>query len=359
MNRLDRRVQCHFDYLIPLLLLPVIVTSVWLVYEINPSLAYKQIGYIAVSFVLAGLLFLLPLRKLIWIAPILYWIDILLLISVKFFGISILGAKRWLEIPLIGLTIQPSEIMKPALILMLAYLIQKNPPPDEGYDLKEFLRIGSYILIPFILIVIEPDLGSATVILLLGFFVLFIMGVRWKIWATLAALFLLSSTLIYDNLRPYQQQRIKDFLSEKPSYHVQQSIITIGSGGLFGKEKEEATQTQLKFLPIATSDFIFAYHVERFGFWGAFLLLGIYFLLIIHLFTLSQKTRDDPLSTVLALSVGALFFIYVSVNVMMTIGLAPVVGIPLPMFSVGGSSFINFMILLTILENFIAFRYNF
>lgn len=113
----------------------------------------------------------------------------------------------------------------------------------------------------------EPDLGTALVLLLVGYGILFIVGVNWKIWATIFITIGLSSPLIYTYLiKDYQKKRIQDFLSEKPSYQVQQSIIAIGNGGLTGKETQEATQTQLKFLPIATSDFIFAYFVERYGF---------------------------------------------------------------------------------------------
>ena len=143
---------------------------------------------------------------------------------------------------------------------MLAYIINRNPPDINGYRIKDFLKISFYILLPFILIAKEPDLGTALVLLLIGYGVLFFVGVYWKIWATIITTILLLSPLTYEyGLKNYQKIRIQDFLSEKPSYHVQQSIIAIGSGGLTGKSKEESTQTQMKFLPIATSDFIFAF----------------------------------------------------------------------------------------------------
>jgi len=213
-----------------------------------------------------------------------------------------------------------------------------------------------FILLPFFLIAKEPDLGTATVLLLLGVGVLFLVGVKWQVWVTLAVGFLVSAPLIYTQLHDYQKKRITDFLSEKPSYHVQQSIIAIGSGGVFGKPKEEATQTQMKFLPIASSDFIFAYVVERFGFVGAMALIGLYVLIILHLLSISLFTNDAYIKVVAA-SISLLIFVYMSVNIAMTIGLAPVVGVPLPMFSYGGSSFVNFMILYGILENLMAFRF--
>jgi len=359
MFSVDRRVLIHFDIFIVLMILPLCFGSLYLISEVNMSLAKKEVLYILIGFGLFLALTITPIRKLLWIIPIVYWLDILLLISVKFFGVSILGAKRWLEIPFTPMTIQPSELIKPALLMMLALLIQKDPPPKEGYNIKQFAKISGYILLPFCLIAIEPDLGSAMVVLLLGFGVLFTVGVRWKIWATLSLIVILSSTFLYGSLKDYQKQRIKDFIGDKPSYHVQQSIIAIGSGGIIGKSKDDATQVQLKFLPIATTDFIFAYYCERFGFLGAFLLISLYAVMILHIFFMRQKFKNDHFGIVFATGVAVLFFIYSSINIAMTTGLAPVVGIPLPMFSYGGTSFITFMILLGVLENLLAFRFNF
>ena len=165
--------------------------------------------------------------------------------------------------------------------------------------------------------------------------------------------------MIYDHLRPYQKQRIKDFLSDEPSYQVQQSIITIGSGGIYGKYKEEATQTQLKFLPVAASDFIFAYLCERFGFVGALLLFGTYIIMILHILSLTRLDTKDYLANSVLVAVAILIFLYSSVNIAMTIGLSPVVGVPLPFFSHGGSFFINFVLLFAIIENLLAFKFKF
>lgn len=360
MIQIDRRIITHFDFFLLLLIVPIALSSLFLISEVNEALAKKELAYIIMGLGALVFMALIPIRKLTWLIPIIYWVDILLLISVKFFGISILGAQRWLEIPFTSMTLQPSEIIKPALLLMLAYQIQKNPPPDDGYDWKAFAKISIYIILPFLLIAIEPDLGSAGVVLMLGFGVLFLVGVRWKIWAILLVGFLTMSTLLYEfGLRDYQKQRIEDFIAEKPSYHVQQSIIAIGSGGLFGKDKEDATQVQLKFLPIATTDFIFAYHVERFGFFGALILIIAYATMTLHVLGLRSKFKNDYFGVVFASGIGVLIFVYSSINIAMTIGLAPVVGIPLPMYSYGGTSFITFMILFGILENLLAFRFNF
>jgi len=355
--RIDKRILAQFDFFSIILIIPLIITSNWLINEVVPTLGQKQIAYVGVSvFVFLGI-FLLPIRRMSWVIPLIYWINIALLLAVEFFGHARLGAQRWIDIPLINATIQPSEFVKPALILMLAYLIYRNPPPIGGYRVKEFLKISFYILLPFILIAKEPDLGTALILLLIGYGVLFFIGVYWKIWAVIISSILLLSPIAYKFLlHDYQKTRVKDFLSEKPSYHVQQSMIAIGSGGLTGKSKDEATQTQMRFLPISTSDFIFAYLVERSGFLGALGIILIYVMLILHLFSLSLFYNDYYIKVV-TISISFMLFIYMAINISMTIGYAPVVGIPLPMFSYGGSSFLNFIILFAIMQNLITFRY--
>jgi rod shape determining protein RodA len=355
---IDRRILAHFDFITVILLIPLIFTSGWLIYEIHPSLGQKHTVYVFVGIGVFIGVFLLPIRRMLWMIPITYWTSILLLIAVEFLGHSRLGAKRWIEIPFIHFTIQPSELLKPAFVLMLAYLISRNPPPRDGYRLKDFLKLSFFIILPFFLIAKEPDLGTATVLLLLGYGILFIVGVYWKIWVTLIIGFLVSLPLIYTQLHDYQKQRLHDFVAEKPSYQVEQSIIAVGSGGFFGKEKNDATQAQMKFLPIASSDFIFASTVERFGFFGALILILLYAALITHLLIIAFWTEDYYIKVV-AGGLSLLFFIYMAVNIAMTIGFAPVVGVPLPMFSYGGSSFVNFMVLLAILENLLAYRFRY
>jgi len=357
-KKIDRRIIAHFDYILIALLTPLVLVSGMLIAEIHPVLAQKHTVYVLVGIAVFIFFFLFPIRRFSWLIPLVYWLNIALLVAVEFFGHSRLGAKRWLELPFINFTLQPSELVKPAFILMLAYLISKNPPPHGGYRIFDFAKLSFFILLPFLLIAKEPDLGTAMVLMLLGFGVLFVIGVYWKIWASLAFALLVSAPLLYGQLHDYQKKRIHDFLSEKPSYHVQQSIIAIGSGGFGGNSVVESTQTQMKFLPIASSDFIFAYVVERFGFFGGFLLVLVYAIMILHLFSISVFNNDYYIKVV-SLSIAFLFFIYMSVNIAMTIGFAPVVGVPLPMFSYGGSSFVNFMIILAVLQNLLAFRFTF
>ena len=358
MRLFDKRIISHFDYLLIIFVLPLIFLSYHLISETNEQLASKQIVYFTISFFAFFIVFILPIRKKLRIIPTLYWIGIVLLIAVEFWGLSKLGAKRWIFIPFLGTTIQPSELIKPVFILMLGYLIHHKPPPKDGYSFVDFLYFSFYILLPFILIAKEPDLGTAMVLLFVGYGILFIIGVNWKIWASIILIIGIASPFIYTYLiKDYQKKRITDFISEKPSYHVQQSIIAIGSGGLTGKLSEEATQTQLKFLPIATSDFIFAYFVERYGFLGAMGLIFLYVLIILHLFTINYYFKDDYIVRAFASGLGLLIFFNMSINILMVIGFAPVVGLPLPLFSYGGSSFINFIVTFAILENLLAFRY--
>lgn len=355
--RIDKRILAQFDFFSIILIIPLVITSHWLIDEVVPALAQKQIAYVGVSALVFLGVFLLPIRRMSWVIPLVYWINITLLLAVEFFGHARLGAQRWIEIPFINATIQPSEFVKPALILMLAYLIHKNPPQIDGYRIKDFLKLSFFILLPFILIAKEPDLGTALVLMLIGYGILFFVGVHWKIWAVIVGSVLLLSPLAYKFLlHDYQKTRIKDFVSEKPSYHVQQSMIAIGSGGFSGKSKDEATQTQMRFLPISTSDFIFAFLVERSGFLGALGIILIYVMLILHLFSLSIFYNDYYIKVV-TIGISFMIFIYMGVNISMTIGYAPVVGVPLPMFSYGGSSFLNFIILFAIMQNLITFRY--
>jgi rod shape determining protein RodA len=352
------------DYFIILFIVPIVGISCFLVSEIQPDLAYKQYFYYFVSLIIFIIFMTFSLRKFIWVIPIIYWLNVILLISVNFFGVVKLGAKRWLEIPFFGdivITIQPSEFAKPTLILMLAYLISNNPPRNtNGYGISKFLYFSFYILLPFFLIAIEPDLGTGLVLIIIGYGILFLCKVNYKIWVFLGFFTLFFVPFSYKYiLHDYQKSRIDSFLAPKPSYQVRQSLIAIGSGGLNGKSKENATQTQLKFLPIASSDFLFAYLIERFGFSGGFFLLFLYLILVLHIFHKALVYKKDFFLKVVSIGVSFLIFFYVVINISMTIGLAPVVGLPLPFFSYGGSSFVTFTILIAILQNLLAFRFKF
>jgi len=351
-----RTLPKNFDYLLIIQVIPLLVISSILVKEINPALFHKQLVYYVVGAIGLSVAAFIPWSKILWwFAPVSYFFNLLLLLAVDIAGKKILGARRWLEIPGVGLTVQPSEFIKVSVILMLAYLINRNPPPKEGYGFVMFAKLSVIIIIPFLLIAKEPDLGTALVLLLTGYGVLYFVGVKWRVWFSLLLILSISAPILYGHLHDYQKKRIADFLG-KPSYHVQQALIAIGSGGMEGKEKSDATQTQLKFLPISSSDFIFAYLGERFGFKGMLAVVFLYILLIVHLLTISRIYSQDYLIKTISAGIAFLIFIYMNVNMYMIIGMAPVVGIPLPMFSHGGTSFIIFAVFFGILLNIVAFK---
>ena len=352
----DKHIFKHFSYILMFQVVPLFVISSYLINEINPHLFQKQMVYYFIASVAFVVSAFIPWRQIIWwFVPLFYLGNLGLLIAVEFIGKSILGAQRWIEIPGLGVTIQPSEFIKVSVIMMLGYLIGRTPPPEKGYGIFQFIKLSIVIVIPFLLIAKEPDLGTALVLLITGYGILFVVGINWKIWATIIIILGLTAPLLYGQLKPYQKKRVTDFIG-KPSYHVKQALIAIGSGGLEGKAKENATQTQLKFLPVSSTDFIFAYLGERLGFKGMMVVIGLYILLIFNLLYISAKYANDYLIKAFASGLAFLIFVYMGVNIYMVIGLAPVVGLPLPLFSHGGTSFIIFAVIFGILQNLIAFK---
>ena len=346
----------NFNYILILQIVPLLIISSMLIKEINPHLFQKQMAYYAVSALVFVIAAYTPWKFILWFfAPLIYIVNIGLLLAVEVAGKTILGAKRWLVLPG-GFTMQPSEFMKLSILLFLAFLISKKPPKENGYGLFEFLILSIIILVPSYLIYKEPDLGTTLLLLLGAYGMLFLVGINWKIVVSGIVALSIALPFTYNYiLKPYQKKRINDFLG-KPSYQVQQALIAIGSGGIEGKSKEEATQTQLKFLPVSTTDFIFAYLGERHGFKGMVIVVVLYILLIIHLLVISHIYSEDYQIVVVSSGLAVLFFVYMGVNIYMVIGLAPVVGAPLPMFSHGGTSFVIFAFLFGILENLISFK---
>lgn len=330
-------------------------------YELDYALFIKQLKYIAVSCGLMIILFFVPFRSLHFAIIVSYVVCLFLLAMVHVIGSQKLGAQRWLDIPFTSFSIQPSEIMKIALMLLIASYVSANPPPKDGYRIKEFCVISFFVLLPFIFILKEPDLGTAMIVLLTGFGTLFLVGVNKKIWIALGLVVALLTPVMYviDPLKDYQKKRIMDFVSDKSPYQVNQALIAIGSGGLLGKSKEEATQSQLKFLPYANTDFVFAYFVERFGLIGAFALLALFFYMILHILRLGFMYEEDYFLRAVTCYIAILIFLYVGINVCMVIGFAPVVGVPLPLVSYGGTSFVTFITLFTILESILVFKFVF
>ena len=276
------------------------------------------------------------------VGPWLFFLCLVLLILVLLIGETRNGATRWLNI---GISFQPSELMKIAMPLMIARYISSGALPPTVFSVGVSITI---VLVPSYLIMEQPDLGTSILIAFSGLVVIFLSGLKKRYLAVAFGLFLAYLPLMWANMHPFQKNRVLAFLNpgSDPTgsgYHLIQSKIAIGSGGLFGKGWLNSTQGQLDFLPERTTDFIFAILAEEFGFLGISLLIGIY-LFIIGRGIMIAINAQDLFSRLLASSISLTFFVYVFVNIAMTTGLLPVVGIPLPLISSGGTSMLTLMI---------------
>lgn len=275
--------------------------------------------------------------------PFIFQIGIALLILVVFFGKTGKGAQRWLDIG--GLSFQPSEIMKLAVPMMLAwYFSERKLPPTIG----QLLFAGMLIAVPTLLIMFQPDLGTSILIASSGIFIIFLAGISWKIILGLFLLIAIFAPIHWNFfMQEYQKQRVITFLNPEQSpldsgYHIIQSKTAIGSGGLKGKGWQEGTQSQLEFLPERDTDFIFAVLGEEFGFYGVLLLIGIYAWIIGRGFVITIQAQDT-FTRLLCGAITLTFFVYIFVNIGMVSGILPVVGLPLPLVSYGGTSMVTLM----------------
>ena len=278
-----------------------------------------------------------------WSIPI--YIGILaLLILVKFFGLTSSGSQRWLDLYLLNL--QPSELMKIGLILFLAKYYHRISSTDVNRT-KFLLTPIMALIVPVILVVTQPDLGTAFLIGAGGTIVIWLAGVKMKFFAYLAVIFLSITPVAISFLKPYQKSRILTFLdpSRDPlgaGYQITQSKIAIGSGGLFGKGFLNGSQSYLDYLPEKHTDFIFTLFSEEFGFFGSSLVLGLYILITWRIVSIGNGFRDT-FGKLFCYSFATAFFLYVAVNMGMVLGLIPIVGAPLPILSYGGSSMMAMM----------------
>ena len=276
------------------------------------------------------------------VGPWLFLLCLVLLILVLVIGETRNGATRWLNI---GISFQPSELMKIAMPLMIARYIANGALPPTVFSVGVSITI---VLVPSVLIMLEPDLGTSILIAFSGLVVIFLSGLKKRYLAVALGLLLASLPLMWSNMHSFQKNRVLAFLNpgSDPTgsgYHLIQSKIAIGSGGLFGKGWLNSTQGQLDFLPERTTDFIFAILAEEFGFLGVSLLIGIY-LYIIGRGIMIAINAQDLFSRLLAASISLTFFVYVFVNIAMTTGILPVVGVPLPLISAGGTSMLTIMV---------------
>lgn len=311
----------------------------------NPTEMRRQGIFIGLAFIMMLLIAQVDMRLLQRWSPWLYLGSLGMLVLVLFIGVIVNGAQRWLDLP--GLPrFQPSEVMKIVMPLMLAAYFAKRPlPPKIKHVFFGLVLLG----LPVVLIAMQPDLGTALMITVSGLFVLLLAGIRWKLVFSALGMGIMAIPVMWIfYLRDYQKQRILTFFNPESEplgagWNIIQSKTAIGSGGLYGKGWLNGVQSRLDFLPEGQTDFIVAVLAEEFGLVGMLSLLALYIVIIGRGLYISAVAMD-MFSRLLAASITLTFFVYVFVNVGMVTGVLPVVGVPLPLVSLGGTAIISLMI---------------
>jgi rod shape determining protein RodA len=299
-----------------------------------------QLANIAVALTIMWIVANIPPHYLLRLALPVYLIGLVLLIGVALFGEVVNGARRWLHI---GVTrIQPSELMKIAVPLALAWYFDRY---EAVLKLRDFAVAAVMLLLPVLLVAKQPDLGTAVLITAAGFFVIFLAGLSWKILAGLVASALASLPLLWMMMHEYQQRRVITLLDPTKDplgagYHTIQAAIAMGSGGFFGKGWLNGTQAHLDFLPERSTDFIFAVFAEEFGLFGNVILITL-FLFVIGRGIFISYNAPTLFTRLTAGAITLTFFTYVLVNMGMVSGILPVVGVPLPLISYGGTALVS------------------
>jgi len=276
---------------------------------------------------------------------LIFSILIVLLLITKFYGVQSQGSRRWINLFVFNL--QPSELMKVGIILFLSNYYHKVSSSDIN-KIKYLLYPMLALAVPFMLVLTQPDLGTAILILLSGIVITWLAGVKWKIFAYLSGIAIILAPIGISLLKPYQKSRILTFLNPDTDplgagYQIIQSKIAIGSGGFFGKGFLNGSQAYLNFLPEKHTDFIFTLFSEEFGFLGSSFMILLYFIITYRIIRIGTITRSI-FGKLYCFGFATAFFIYVAVNMCMVLGLLPIVGAPLPILSYGGSSMLAIMI---------------
>jgi len=337
----------HLDA--PLLFLITLLCGLGLVVLYSASggrmaIVDRQIIHLAVAYVGMLLLAQVSPRTLQRWSPWLFLLGLLALLAVLLFGEMGKGAQRWINLGFIRF--QPSEIMKLAVPMMVAWYLSAFALPPRSVRI---LMAMGLVLIPCVMIGMQPDLGTAILVGSAGFFVLFFAGMRLRLIAGLLAVAgAMVPVMWYFFMPAYQRQRVLTFLNPESDplgsgYHIIQSKIAIGSGGLYGKGWLNGSQSQLDFLPESSTDFIFAVFGEEFGWFGVVMLLLLYLLVVVRGLMIAANSQDRY-ARMLAGSLSMTFFVYLVVNVGMVSGVLPVVGVPLPLVSYGGTSAVTLMV---------------
>lgn len=347
IKRIAHNLVRHVDG--PLLIAIALLASVGLVALFSASggegydRLYSQIRNYGFALVALWVVSNIPPQQLMRFAIPIYVIGLILLIAVAVIGDVRLGARRWLDLGVMSL--QPSELMKIGIPLTLAWYFDRH---EASLNIKDFLFAVLLLIVPVGLILRQPDLGTALLISASGFYVLFLAGLSWKFILGLMVLGSASLPVAWHFLHDYQQRRILTLLDPTSDplgagYHIIQSTIAIGSGGLAGKGWLKGTQTHLDFLPERTTDFIFAVYGEEFGLIGNVLLVLLYLIVIARGLVIAANA-GNLFGRLMAGSITLTFFTYAFVNIGMVSGILPVVGVPLPIVSYGGTSLVTMMI---------------
>lgn len=335
----------HLDPPLLYALLALAGISLIVVYSASAEdllVTFKHLVRLVMGFAILFMLAQVRPEDLQRLAPILFGVGVLLLIAVLGVGIVAKGARRWLGVG--AFSFQPSEIMKLALPMMLAWYFSRIALPPNA---RQLALAGILTVIPVALIARQPDLGTAILVFGSGFAILFLAGMRWRILMLLATVAAIAVPFAWHYLHDYQRRRVLTLLdpSSDPlgaGYHTLQGMIAIGSGGFFGKGWLNSSQAHLDYLPESSTDFIFAVFAEEFGLLGTLILIGIYLFIMYRGFTIAWLAQET-FTRLLAGGLTLVFFFYVFVNIGMVSGILPVVGVPLPIVSYGGTALVTLM----------------
>ncbi|RTK98258.1 MAG: rod shape-determining protein RodA [Proteobacteria bacterium] len=334
-----------FDYILIFSLVALFIVNVFVQYSANDQVMtrlYSDVVFFGFSFILMMIIASINTSRIRSMAIPLYIISIILIALVLVIGIRVNGARRWLNL---GIRIQPSELCKLSVPLLVAYVLSIK---DNVLTYKNYLLGFVLIIIPFLLIAKQPDLGTGILVFSAGFFVLFFAGLPWKIIISSVIAIVASSPLIWHLLKDYQKHRILTLLDPQSDplgkgYHIIQGIIAIGSGGIYGKGYLHGSQVHLNFIPEKHTDFVITVLAEEFGYIGIIAILTLYLLIAMRGLRI-MRLAPDRFSQTLAGSITMSFILYVLINMGMVSGIFPVVGVPLPLISYGGTATIVIMI---------------
>jgi len=343
INRLWQKLVAPIDGPLMAFTSLLLLIAVATMLSASPERITTSLTHLAIALLVMRVVAQVPPQRLMHLALPVYVLGVVLLIGVALFGDISKGARRWLNLGFIR--IQPSELMKIAMPLMLAWYFQKH---ESMLRLREYVMATLLLLLPVALIIRQPDLGTSILVFASGFFVIFFAGLPWKVIIGLAGSAAAAAPFAWNLLHDYQRQRILTLLDPEKDplgkgFHIIQSTIAIGSGGVLGKGWGQGTQAQLEFIPERHTDFIFAVYSEEFGLLGNLILLVIYFLLIGRGLMIAAQAAT-LFARLLAGAVTMIFFTYAFVNMGMVSGILPVVGVPLPFVSYGGTALVTLML---------------